>query len=207
MERTANFIKTSEIEINSEPYIFPTALGGLYLIRRPVYKDPRGSFQEIERIPDLEAVLGREVRFLQTQISASKPGVIRGIHVEPQDKLVTPLTGIMCAVIVDVRPDSPTFRNWLMFEFDNTSLDTPRTSLFIPRGMGNSICVPNESPQDVLYFYKVSTVYDPASSGRGINYKDPELNIPWPVENPIVSEKRDATLPSLAEFLEMYGYT
>jgi len=205
MIKKSEVIEVSKMEIGGEPFIVESSLKELYLIRRPFYMDNRGSFQEVVRIPDLKKTVGCEISFQQTQISVSKPGVIRGIHVEPQDKLVTPLTGHMYSVVVDVRPNSPTFKKWVMFRFDNTSSDIPKTSLFIPRGLGNSICVPYESPQEVLYYYSVTEVYNPATAGRGIRYDDAELDIPWPIKNPIISQNRDASLPSFSEFIEKYG--
>ncbi len=205
MSDYSEVVVVNEMEVGWEPFIVEQSIKGLFLIRRPFYKDNRGSFQEIVRIPDLEKKVGREINFQQSQLSISRPGVIRGIHVEPQDKLVTPLTGHMYSVVVDVRPNSSTFKKWMMFRFDNTSSEISKTSLFISKGLGNSICVPYESPQEVLYYYSVTEVYNPATAGRGIRYDDTELNIPWPIKNPIISKDRDTSLPSFSEFIERYG--
>lgn len=191
-------LNPDELKIDKEPYIYESPLEGVLLIRRPRYADQRGSFQEEARLPDIGDALHRDVKIAQSQYSESAPRVIRGIHFEPQDKLVTPLTGKISVVLLDLRVGSPTFKRYLMFELDNTQ-DKAKTTIFIPEGVGNSFCVHKDSPT-VIYQYSVTCVYNPATAGMGVRYDDEELAIPWPVDDPIVSD-RDLSLPTMEEFL------
>jgi dTDP-4-dehydrorhamnose 3,5-epimerase len=121
----------------------------------------------------------------------SKPGVIRALHAESWNKLVYPMTGRMFAAIVDIRPESETFGKVETFEFDAAE---PR-ALFVPIGMGNSICVHGD--EDVHYMYLVDQEYT-GQDTRAIAWDDPDLAIAWPVENPIISD-RDKNNPTLRE--------
>jgi dTDP-4-dehydrorhamnose 3,5-epimerase len=198
MGRLLERIETSVITIDREPYIRESSIKGLLIIKRPKYLDARGNFQENYRLPDIIEAIGRPVNFLQCQDSFSRPRVLRGIHAEPQDKIITPMTGQMVTVIVDLRRNSETFLKWVMFDFDNRDPSRPTTSLFVPEGLGNSFCVYGTEP--VWYKYGVSKIYDPQTAGKGVHWQDETLSIPWPVEEPIISE-RDENLPSLQEFL------
>ena len=100
----------------------------------------------------------------------------------------------MWAAIVDLRQDSETFGQYEGFLFDNAGENLPEKALFIPNGMGNSVCA-IEGP--VHYFYLTGAYWTPDSS-FAINPFDKDLNIHWPVENPIVNPK-DLNAPSLRE--------
>lgn len=184
----------------SEPYIIKTPIEGLLIIKRPRYADFRGSFQELCRVPDLNKAT-KGTKIAQSQISISKNNVLRGIHAEPRDKIITPIVGKMLSVIVDLRKDSATFKKWIGFEFDNSSVDTPYTTMLVPNGCGNSFLVTGE---DLIYHYTYSSVYDPKWSGMGVRYNDPDLAIDWPIKEPILSD-RDKNMPSLQEFIEKYS--
>ena len=196
-------VSVNSLNFLEEPYILQTFINGLLIVRRPIYSDGRGSFQEQYRVTDI-AKSFKNTKISQSQISVSKPNVLRGIHAEPRDKFITPLTGRMTAIIVDLRKNSPTLGEWAGFEFDNTSFDTPRTSLFVPGRCGNSFCVykKDSDPNDglMLYQYTYSTTYDPKWSKYGVRYDDPDLSIKWPIKNPIISD-RDKNLPTFKEFL------
>lgn len=202
-----NNINLSETEFNNEPYITETSIKDLLIIRRPRYIDNRGAFQEQYRRSALESKIGRKVNINQAQISWSKIGVLRGIHFEPQDKIVTPITGRSFCVYLDLRTDSPTFKESLSLEFDNTQNEPQLITVFIPEGVGNSLCVFSKKgdpkPGTVIYQYSVTKEYDPKTAGIGIIATDPELNISWPIKNAVLSE-RDLKLPSLKEFLKIY---
>jgi dTDP-4-dehydrorhamnose reductase/dTDP-4-dehydrorhamnose 3,5-epimerase len=131
---------------------------------------------------------------VQENHSRSKSGVIRAIHAERWNKLVYPTTGKMYAAIVDLRPASRTFGEFEQFLFDNTGPDFPSRSLFLPNGMGNSICA-IEGPVD--YHYLTDDYWTPGSS-FGIRWNDPDLNIPWPIKEPIINPK-DKELKSLRQ--------
>jgi len=198
-------VAVERLGLQEEPYIDITSIPGLLVIRRPLYSDERGSFQEIFRRSDVEAVIGREVVIAQPSRSRTRPGVLRGIHAENQDKIVTPQSGKILVVIVDLRPDSPTFREWSMFDFDNTNPNTPLTTLFVANGLGNSFFVieADSDGETAEYGYCVSENYDPETAEMGVMWNDPELNIPWPHEQPALSN-RDQNLLSLEKFVERY---
>ncbi|HJY98577.1 MAG TPA: dTDP-4-dehydrorhamnose 3,5-epimerase family protein [Patescibacteria group bacterium] len=177
--------------MNEDNFITKTAIPGLLVIKRPTFKDERGFFREAFRLNDLEKEIGGEFKIVQWNHSYSLPGVIRALHAENWNKLVYPLTGKMFAAIVDIRPDSPAFSKIETFEF---SEDDPK-ALFIPKGLANSICVSGNSP--VHYLYLVDAYYT-GSDTRAVAWDDPDLNIKWPVEKPIVSE-RDKGNPTLRE--------
>jgi len=168
-----------------------TSIPGLLVIERPTYKDKRGFFREAVRLNELEEIAGFEFNIKQWNHSKSKPKVIRALHAEGWNKLVYPVTGKMFAAIVDIRPDSKTFGKVETFTFDETRL----RALFIPEGLANSICVVGTKP--VHYFYLVDKYYD-GSDTRAIAWNDPDLNIKWPIKDPIISE-RDKNNPTLRE--------
>jgi len=181
--------------MGSPQIIKKTTIPGLLVIERPVHKDNRGFFHEVFRLDELEKASGVKFRPVQWNHSFSQPKVIRAIHTEDWNKLIYPISGKMFAAIVDVRPDSQTFGKVETFIFDNTSSESTHAALFLPRGLGNSICVVGSEP--VHYFYLVDDYWDDQKA-KGIAWDDPDLNIDWPVKNPIISE-RDKNNPTLRE--------
>lgn len=172
-----------------------TSIEGLYVIERPTFKDERGFFHEIFRINELLEDTGIDFKPIQFSHAMSKPKVIRAIHTEGWNKLVYPLTGKLFAPIVDVRPDSKTFLKKEIFTFDNTDPDSPHQALLLPPGIGNSICVFGDEP--LHYVYAVDEYWD-NSKAKGIAWDDPDINIKWPVDDPIISE-RDRNNPTVRE--------
>jgi len=172
-----------------------TSIPGLLIIERPTFVDERGFFHEVFRLNELLEFSHVNFKPVQISHSMSLPRVIRAIHSEGWNKLIYPLTGKMFAVIVDVRPESPKFGKKEEFIFDNTKANSPHRALFLPKGMGNSICVIGDEP--VHYIYAVDEYWDNAKA-KGIVWNDPDLKIKWPVKNPIISE-RDRGNPRLRE--------
>jgi dTDP-4-dehydrorhamnose 3,5-epimerase len=166
----------------------------LLLIESKVFKDERGFFNEKykqsefkkEQIPD----------FVQDNFSYSKQGVIRGVHYQlppySQGKLVTVLKGKIWDVAVDMRKSSAYFSKWVGVELS----DENNLSFYIPAGFAHGFAV--LSPE-ALFLYKCTNEYS-AVSERGVRWDDPELNIDWKAENPILSE-RDMKLPLLKDAL------
>ena len=171
-----------------------TKIAGLLVIERPTFADERGFFHEVFRLNELKE-LGVDFHPVQLSHALSKPGVIRAIHTEGWNKIVYPVSGKLFVAIVDVRPDSPTFAKYEEFVFDNTQKDSPHKALFLPKGMGNSICVMGDEP--VHYIYAVDEYWDNAKA-QGIAWDDPDINIKWPIKDPIISE-RDRNNPKLRE--------
>ena len=176
--------------------ISKTSIPGVVLIKRPIKIDGRGFFHEIFRKEDLKEATGIDFNPVQWSHSMSHPGVIRAIHTENWNKLIYPVTGILYAPIVDLRPESPTFGKVEYITIDNTKEDSLRQAIFLPKGgIGNSICVLGE--EDLNYLYLVDEYWDD-SKAKGVAWDDPDLNIKWPVENPTLSD-RDKNNPKLRD--------
>src|SRR3989338_9188575 len=131
----------------SKQVITKTSIPGLLVIERPSFPDERGFFREVFRLNDLEEEIGETFNIVQANHSYSLPKVIRALHAENWNKLVYPLTGKVFTAIVDIRPDSETFGKHETFVFDDKS----RKSLFIPKGLANSVCVDGDKSVDYLY--------------------------------------------------------
>jgi dTDP-4-dehydrorhamnose 3,5-epimerase len=169
-------------------------LKGLKLLSPRVFHDDRGFFKETFH-ESRYAELGLLNRFVQDNYSFSKKNVIRGMHFQSdpgQDKLVSVIQGKIFDVAVDLRKDSPTFGEWEGVYLDGESQE----QLFIPRGFAHGFCVVSDEGAHVTY--KVSALYDPATE-KTFRYDD--LNIEWPVENPIISA-RDLEAPSFLEVVK-----
>lgn len=171
-----------------------TPIPGIKLIHLEVKGDARGFF--IERFhAERFAEHGLPHAFAQDNHSRSRPGILRGCHWQhtpPQGKLVGCVRGKIWDVGVDMRPKSPTFGQHFAAELS----DTNGALLWLPAGIAHGFCVLGDEPADVLY--KVTAPYAPSSEG-GVRFDDPDLNIPWPIKNPTISE-RDTHLPSFAEY-------
>lgn len=180
---------------SAQATISKTSIDGLVVIERPVFRDERGFFHEVYRQSHLEKITGVNFKPVQFNHSMNKPRVIRAFHTEEWNKMVYPATGKMFAAIVDVRPDSETFGEVEEIMFDNTKEDSTHKALFLPAGMGNSICAMGDEP--IHYFYAVDEYWD-NSKAKGIAWDDPDIGVEWPIDDPIISE-RDMNNPSFRE--------
>ena len=174
-------------------FVKDTALPGLLVLERPTHRDERGFFREVFHLDELEAVTGSDFRLAQWNHSLSRPRVIRALHAEGWNKLVYPVSGRMFAAIADIRPQSPAFGRVATFTFD----DDDRRALYIPRGLANSICVLGEEP--VNYLYLVDAYYD-GKDTTAVAWDDPDLAVPWPIADPIISQ-RDRHNPRLRDLV------
>lgn len=168
-----------------------TSIPGLLILEKPAHQDERGFFREIFHLDELEKITSIKFNGIQMNHSHSNPGVLRGIHGERWNKIIYPVNGKIFAAIADIRIQSPTFGKVETFNIN----DENRIGLFIPNGLANSICVIGEEPTD--YIYLVDAYYD-GSDTRAIAWDDPDLNIDWPIKNPILSE-RDKNNPRLRD--------
>lgn len=138
------------------------------------------SFKESEFIKN-----GIDTKFVQDNYSHSSKGTLRGLHYQKdpkaQAKLVTTITGTIFDVAVDIRKNSSTFGKWIgeILSKQNHRL------LYVPEGFAHGFCVLSDKA-DVIY--KVNNEYSPEND-RGILWNDPEVEVQWPIENPIISEK------------------
>ena len=172
----------------------PTRLDGLVLLQPTVFGDARGFFAETYR-RDLYREAGIDVEFVQDNHSRSARGTLRGLHYQRrpgQPKLVRVARGAIWDVVVDVRPTSATFGQFEAFDLD----DSQHRQLFVPIGFAHGFCVVSDVA-DVTY--KVGSPYDPDEE-RGIAWDDPEIAVPWPIAEPLLSE-RDRHNPTLRETL------
>jgi dTDP-4-dehydrorhamnose 3,5-epimerase len=176
--------------------IIKTGIEGVVIIERPTNADFRGFFHEVFRKEELLEVTGIDFNPVQWSHSMSKPGVIRAIHTENWNKLIYPVTGILYAPIVDLRPESSTFGKVEYITIDNTKDDSKHQAIFLTSGgIGNSVCV--QGTENLHYLYLVDEYWDD-SKAKGIAWNDPDLKIKWPVDHPILSE-RDQHNPTLRE--------
>ena len=174
--------------------VTPLDIEDVLLIELVVHEDARGFFVErfhVERFREQ----GLPTEFVQDNQSRNAPGVLRGLHYQhtpPQGKLVGVTRGRIWDVAVDVRPDSPTFGRMISAELS----DLNGRLLWIPAGFAHGFCVLGDEPADVLY--KVDAPYGPGGEG-GIAWNDPDLAVPWPIAEPIVSD-RDRTMQSFVAY-------
>lgn len=173
--------------------IIETGFEGLYEIESSVFGDERGYFFESFRKSTFES-LGIRTDFVQDNESFSVKGTLRGLHYqkEPfaQAKLVRVALGKVLDVAVDLRAGSPTYG-----KHHTVILDAKRHNLFmVPAGFAHGFL----ALEDSVFSYKCSNYYDKASEG-GIIWNDPDLNINWQIDNPIVSEK-DKLLPNFEAY-------
>lgn len=179
--------------------VYKTKIKGLYYIDTTVYRDDRGFFVEIGNIPLIEDQAAQNFSVKQLNQSCSKTKVVRGFHAEDWNKLITVASGIALCVLADVRPNSETFLQTESFLMSKQEGDYLSGNLFIPAGLGNSLCV-IEGP--VNYIYAVDKLYsqrDPKGD-QAISLFDPDLNVNWPFakEEMIISE-RDQLSKNLRE--------
>lgn len=174
--------------------ITPLKLEGASLLEPVAHEDHRGFFMESYNEKVMKD-LGLSFEFIQDNHSLSKEaGVLRGLHYQlnprAQTKLVRVLTGAIYDVIVDLRDSSPTFGRWVGVIISEHN----KRQLLVPKGFAHGYCtlVPNTQ-----VFYKVDEYYSPEHD-RGILWSDPELNIDWPVREPLLSAK-DEKHPVLTE--------
>lgn len=172
-------------------YIKKTSIPGLLILKRPIFEDERGFFRELFHKNELEEISGVKFDGVQINHSHSLSGVIRGIHAEEWNKIVYPVSGSVFIAVADIRPDSLTFGKVETFSINSEN----RVGFFIPNGLANSLCVIGDRPVD--YIYLVDSYWD-GSDTRAIAWDDPDLNIDWPIKNPIISE-RDKKNPKLRE--------
>lgn len=171
-----------------------TKLEGVYIVEPKVFGDHRGFFMESYSGREFEKA-GLNYEFVQDNHSSSTvKGTLRGIHFQRGDKaqakLVRCARGVVIDVAVDLRHNSPTYKQWVAVELSEEN----KRQLLIPRGFGHGFVTLTDH---VEFLYKADNYYAPEADG-GIRWNDPELNIDWGVENPILSEK-DANAPLLKD--------
>ena len=151
------------------------AIEGLKVITPTVFGDDRGYFMETYNENDMKAA-GLDYVFVQDNQSASKKGVLRGLHFQkefPQDKLVRVVNGEVFDVAVDLRPGSKTFGKWygVLLSAEN------KKQFMIPKNFAHGFIVLSDYAE---FCYKCTDFYHPNDEG-GLLWKDPEIGVEWPM--------------------------
>jgi dTDP-4-dehydrorhamnose 3,5-epimerase len=176
----------------------PLGIDGAWLAESPVWSDERGFFREWFKLEDVKAATARDFGIEQANISLSSAGTLRGIHysIAPrgQAKWITCVSGSIQDVIVDIRPDSKTFGQWIEVELKGDS----GQAVFISEGLGHGFLALEDN---TAVAYLVSTPFSPTDEFE-INPLDENIGIRWGMElsNLKISEK-DKVAPKLAERL------
>lgn len=160
-----------------------TKLAGVLVLEPNVFSDERGFFLETWKSTRYENA-GIEGPFVQDNVSFSNKGVLRGLHFQypqAQGKLVQVLSGQVVDVAVDVRVGSSTFGHWV----SEVLSDANHRQIYIPPGFAHGYCV---TSQTAVFLYKCTDFYNSATES-GIIWNDPDLNIDWPIKEPVLSPK------------------
>jgi dTDP-4-dehydrorhamnose 3,5-epimerase len=176
----------------------PLGIEGVWLAESPVWSDSRGFFREWFKFEDVKAATGREFGIEQANISLSSAGTLRGIHysIAPrgQAKWVTCVSGSIQDVIVDIRPDSKTFGQWIDVELKG---DLGRAVL-ISEGLGHAFLALEDN---TTVAYLVSTPFSPTDEFE-INPLDEKIGIKWGMDlSSLKISEKDKLAPTLDERL------
>ena len=178
--------------------VIKTDISDLYIVKPKVFEDNRGYFFESYN-KELFLRNGIDQNFVQDNESKSSKGVLRGLHFQKppfaQGKLVRVMRGSVLDVAVDIRKNSPTFGQWASVELTQDN----KWMYWIPPGFAHGFVTLEDN---TVFFYKCTNVYNKESEGS-ILWNDPDLNIDWKVENPILSEK-DKTGPPFKDFVSPF---
>ena len=170
-----------------------TDIAGVYVIDVKTYGDRRGYFMETYKKSDFDAA-GLVYDFVQDNQSASRKGVLRGLHFQktfPQAKLVRVLRGEVFDVAVDLRAGSPTYGKWtgVLLSAEN------HRQFMIPRGFAHGFVVMSDEAE---FAYKCDELYHPEDEG-GIAWNDPDVAIDWPDVGEVILSEKDQKNPTLAQ--------
>jgi dTDP-4-dehydrorhamnose 3,5-epimerase len=176
--------------------VITTPFEGLLILEPRVFGDDRGYFFESfnEQVFEKETAFG--YKFVQDNQARSVKNVLRGLHYQnnpiAQSKLIRCLQGRIWDVVVDLRRDSKTYKQWYGVELN----DENKRQFLIPRGFAHGYSVLSDTAE---VFYKCDNFYSKENEG-GVFYKDPSLNIDWKInlDEAIVSDK-DKMQPMFAD--------
>ena len=177
---------------------------GLCIITPAIHGDSRGYFMETYNENDMKAE-GLDYVFVQDNQSASKKGVLRGLHFQknfPQDKLVRVISGEVYDVAVDLREGSPTFGKHygILLSAEN------KKQFMIPKGFAHGFLVVSEYAE---FCYKVTDFYHPNDEG-GLAFDDPDINVQWPIpegmtKDDLILSDKDKVNASYKEYCKEHG--
>jgi len=178
-------------------HIEDSKISGIKIITPQIHKDDRGYFFESFNSKDFKT-LGLPTKYLQDNQAFSKKGTLRGLHYQlkySQGKLVRVIHGEVFDVAVDIRRGSPTFGKYVGFNLSGKN----NKIMYIPEGFAHGYVVLSET---VIFQYKCTELYHPEDE-YGLFWNDNDLDIQWPVKNPILSQK-DKNLPILQSIDKKY---
>lgn len=176
----------------------PLGIDGVWLAESPVWSDDRGFFREWFKSTDIKEATGREFGIEQANISLSSAGTLRGIHYSiaqrGQAKWITCVAGSIKDVIVDIRPDSQTFGEWIEVILKGDS----GKAVFISEGLGHGFVALEDN---TAVAYLVSTPFSPRDEFE-INPLDEKIGINWGMNlTALKISEKDKVAPTLAELL------
>jgi len=175
--------------------VIEAPLPGVLIFEPVVHGDERGFFVETYHEARYREA-GLADKFVQDNMSKSQRGVLRGLHFQwpnPQGKLVSVVEGEVWDVAADIRLGSPTFGQWHAERLDGLT----KRQMWVPPGFAHGFVTLSEV---AIFQYKVTALYE-VEHDFGVAYNDPELAIPWPIDEVQLS-KRDSQLPFLRDLPE-----
>ena len=172
--------------------VIETDLPGCVVIEPAVFGDERGFFFETWNA-DRYGQLGLPDKFVQSNVSSSARGVLRGLHYQwpnPQGKLVSVLEGEVYDVAVDIRRGSPTFGRWVAVILSAEN----KRQFWMPEGFAHGFAVLSER---AIFSYLCTAQYD-KSADASVRWNDADIGVDWPIDAPLLSDK-DAAAPFLKD--------
>ena len=178
--------------------LIKTDIDSLLIVQSNVFSDARGFFFEGYN-KKTWAEAGLDLDIVQTNISESQAGVVRGLHFQnppyAQGKLIRVLKGAVLDVAVDIRKNSKSYGQHFAIELNEKNKD----ALWIPPGFAHGF---RTLEDNTLFYYDCTGAYNKESEGS-LRWNDPDLSIDWGIENPILSEK-DACAPLFKDFTTQF---
>ncbi|PKP53032.1 MAG: dTDP-4-dehydrorhamnose 3,5-epimerase [Bacteroidetes bacterium HGW-Bacteroidetes-1] len=178
--------------------IIETKISDLLIVKPVVFEDNRGYFFESYN-KDKFSQHGIDHNFIQDNESKSVKGVLRGLHFQAppyaQGKLVRVMKGAVLDVAVDIRKNSPTYGEWASILLTESN----KWMYWVPPGFAHGFVTMEDN---TVFFYKCTNLYNKASEGS-IRWNDPDLNIDWGIESPVLSEK-DQHAPLFRDFISPF---
>ncbi len=163
-----------------------TKIDGVFIFKPKIFEDERGLFLETYNSEKYNKFL-QNINFVQDNLSFSSKNVVRGLHIQknfPQGKLVRVVHGEVFDVILDLRKNSKTFGKWESFIINNIKME----QIWIPPGIAHGFQVLSDT---AIFEYKCTEYYKPEDE-QTILWSDEDLNIKWPINKPLVSDKDNA---------------
>lgn len=168
-----------------------TEFKDLLIIQPPIFRDERGYFFESFNESKFRVETGLNITFVQDNQSMSAKGVLRGLHLQTppksQAKLIQVIKGAIMDVVVDIRTTQPTFGQHYKILLSSEN----KTQFYIPEGFAHGFVALED---ETIISYKCSNYYS-SENDRSILWNDPDLNIDWGVDNPIISQKDQNGIP------------